>query len=69
MNSFKKLWTALILILTSKGVNAQTAMADVMRENGKIYVVVGVIVIIFALIVIYLVSLDRRLRKVEKEKK
>ena len=41
-------------------------MADAMRSNGKIYVVVAVIVAIFAGIIIYLVRLDRKLTKLEK---
>lgn len=41
-------------------------MADVMRSNGKIYVVVAVIVAIFAGIIIYLIRLDRKLTKLEK---
>ena len=41
-------------------------MADIMRSNGKIYVVIAVIVAIFAGIIIYLVRLDRKLTKLEK---
>lgn len=44
-------------------------MADMLHENGKIYVVVGVIAIIFVGLVVYLVSIDRRLTKMEKEEK
>ena len=42
-------------------------MADVMRQNGKIYVVVAVILTIFAGIIIYLVRLDRKISRLEKE--
>lgn len=42
-------------------------MADTMRSNGKIYVVVAVLCIIFIGIVVYLVSLDRKVSKLEKE--
>jgi len=42
-------------------------MADLLHENGKIYVVVGVIAIIFIGIVVYLITIDRRLTKMEKE--
>lgn len=38
---------------------------DFMRETGKIYVVVGVIVLIFLGIVAYLLRLDRKLTKLE----
>jgi CcmD family protein len=43
-------------------------MADEMRSSGKIYVVIGTIVIVFAGLAIYLFSIDRRLKKIEKEK-
>ena len=44
-------------------------MADVLHENGKIYVVVGVIAIIFVGLIVYLITIDRRLTKIEKEEK
>jgi CcmD family protein len=40
-----------------------------MRSNGKIYVVVGVIAIIFVGLVVYLFTIDRRLSKLEKDQK
>jgi len=43
-------------------------MADAMRENGKIYVVVAVILTIFAGIIIYLIRLERKIARLEKEK-
>lgn len=46
--------------------NNEVEMADVMRSNGKIYVLVGVIVIIFAGITVYLISTDRKISKLEK---
>lgn len=42
-------------------------MADRLREDGKIWVVVGVIALIFAGIVIYLVRLDSKISKLEKK--
>ena len=41
-------------------------MADTMRSNGKIYVVVAIILTIFAGLIIYLVRLDRKISKLEK---
>jgi CcmD family protein len=41
-------------------------MADTMRSNGKIYVVVTVILTIFAGIIIYLIRLDKKMTKLEK---
>ncbi len=43
-------------------------MAETMRSEGKIYVVVGVIAIIFIGLVVYLISLDRRISKMENRK-
>ncbi len=42
-------------------------MADALRSNGKIYVVVICIVIILIGLILYLFSLDKRLKKIEKE--
>lgn len=42
-------------------------MAVGMRANGKIYVVVAVVVTILAGVILYLVSIDRKLRKLEKQ--
>jgi CcmD family protein len=38
-----------------------------MRSAGKIYVVVGVLVIIFLLIIGYLIYLDRKIHKLENQ--
>lgn len=42
-------------------------MADTMRSNGKIYVVLAVILTIFAGIIFYLIRLDRKISKLEKD--
>jgi CcmD family protein len=42
-------------------------MADGLRSSGKIYVVVGVICIIFIGIVAYLINLDNKLSKLKQE--
>jgi len=47
--------------------NDHVEMADTMRSNGKIYVVAAVIITIFLGIIIYLIRLDRKLSKLEKE--
>jgi hypothetical protein len=43
-------------------------MADIMKENGKIYVVIAVMLTILAGLVLYLVRLDRKISKLEKNK-
>ena len=40
-------------------------MADAMQQNGKIYVVVAVLLIIFAGIIIFLINLDKKISKLE----
>ena len=55
-----------LLSLTTLAQNDAVAMADTMRSNGKIYVVVAVIVTIFAGIILYLIRLDRKISKLEK---
>jgi len=45
----------------------QPEMADALRANGKIYVVVLVIVIIISGLLLYLVRLDRKVTRLERE--
>ncbi|MDH5598076.1 MAG: CcmD family protein [Cyclobacteriaceae bacterium] len=60
------LWALLIPFIA--GAQAQgVAMADGLRAEGKIYVVVGIIAIIFIGILIYLISMDRKISRLEKE--
>lgn len=47
----------------------QVEMADTLRSSGKIYVVVAVIVVIFLGILFYMISIDRKISKLEKEHK
>ncbi len=46
----------------------EVEMADVMRSNGKIYVVIAVILTILTGLILYVVRLDRKISKLEKEK-
>ena len=64
----RSLFVILLLILNPLVLLAQPEMADTMRSNGKIYVVVVVLATIFAGIFAYLVYLDRKITKLEKEK-
>jgi len=67
----KKLTLMLMLLLSFATVFAQqngsVEMADALRSSGKIYVVVCTIVIVFLGLAIYLFSIDRRLKKIEKD--
>ncbi|WP_394355503.1 CcmD family protein [Spirosoma validum] len=61
------------LILLSQNLMAQqpvaqgVEMADRLRADGKIWVVVAVIAAVFAGIILYLVRLDSQIGKLEKE--
>ena len=61
------LTTIFLLLITVLAANAQPEMADKLRADGKIYVVVMVLATIFAGIFAYLVMLDRKISKLEKE--
>jgi hypothetical protein len=58
----------LILSIVSYAQSSQPAMADALRKDGKIYVVVLVLATIFAGIIAFLVRLDRKISKLEKNK-
>lgn len=49
--------------------NMAIEMADKLRENGKIFVVVVVIVLLLLGILIYLISLDKKIATLEKQLK
>jgi hypothetical protein len=42
-------------------------MASLMRSNGRIYVVVAVVLLILAGLILYLVRLDKKISKLEKD--
>ena len=68
----KKLTFLLLLLLSYTGVFAQSnlgvTMDNTLQSSGKIYVVVAIIAIIFVGLALYLFSIDRRLKKIEREK-
>ncbi|MGK7395699.1 MAG: CcmD family protein [Candidatus Cyclobacteriaceae bacterium M3_2C_046] len=47
--------------------NDEIEMADLMRSEGKIYVVVAVVVTILAGLILYLFITERKLKRLEKE--
>ncbi|HMJ47224.1 MAG TPA: hypothetical protein VK498_07835 [Ferruginibacter sp.] len=58
---------ALILCLFSIAQEKEPAMADTMRSNGKIYVVVAVCMIILLGLFLYAMTIDRKIKKLENE--
>ena len=68
---FKKIsFLSLFLFSILSAVQAQEKvdMADAMRSNGKIYVVVTVLTVILIGLFIFLISIDRKVSRLEKEK-
>lgn len=64
----KRLSFAFLLLLSATLLQAQgrnVEMADTLRSNGKIYVVVAVVLTIFLGIIFYLIRLDRKIAKLE----
>ncbi|GAB3998609.1 hypothetical protein GCM10028807_46740 [Spirosoma daeguense] len=53
-------------VLAQQPVSDGVEMADKLRADGKIWVVVAVIAAVFAGIILYLIRLDRQVSKMEK---
>lgn len=69
MKNFGKLFF-LLLVLSTQTVSAQSQqpeMADVMRANGKIYVVVAIVTIVLLGLAGYLFTLDRKVTRLENK--
>ena len=59
----------LSIVFTTQGTAQQNnvvEMADVMRSNGKIYVVVAVLATIFIGLMIFLIRIDKKVQKLEE---
>ena len=68
----KKITLLLAWMLVSAACFAQdnkVEMADTMRSNGRIYVLVAVVVTILTGLLLYVWRIDRKISKVEKESK
>lgn len=63
----KNILATLILLVPIAGrAQSDVQMADGMRAEGKIYVVVAIILIVLAGLIFYLFMLDRKVKKLEK---
>lgn len=68
----KRLISLIILLLSVSSAFAQSdapQMADTFRSEGKIYVVVLVLSIVFICLATYLIIIDRKLKKLEDKVK
>jgi hypothetical protein len=70
MHKFTRLILLMISLFTSSISFAQAQqveMADTMRSNGKIYIVVAVCLTILMGLFLYVFSIDRKISNIEKE--
>ncbi len=56
------------MIAVAQSDPSKVQMADSMRSNGKIYVVIAVILTILFGLVLYILRLDKKISRLEKEK-
>lgn len=64
----KRFLATILLILSTTSLFAQETKVEKFFEGSeKIYVVIATIAIVFIGLAIYLVMIDRRLKKIEKE--
>lgn len=67
MNKFNKILALVFFSTIALSASAQEAeMADTMRANGKIYVVVAIVLVILLGLISYLISIDRKVSNLEK---
>ena len=57
----------LTLLLTSPAYSQEVEMADGMRADGKIYVVIAVLLVILIGLIAYLIIIDRKATRLEKK--
>jgi cytochrome c biogenesis protein CcdA len=72
ISSLKKstlLFVATFFCLLATAQDGAVDMADTMRSNGKIYVVVAVCLLILIGLFLYVLSVDRKVSKLEKDLK
>jgi CcmD family protein len=60
------LWTQFIFAQDSSA-NKKPEMADALRADGKIYVVIAVVLIILAGLFLYVANLDRKVSRLEQK--
>jgi cytochrome c biogenesis protein CcdA len=67
MKTLKQTLLLILGLLASNIAFGQVEMADSFRADGKIYVVVAIILIILLGVFVYLFLLDKKIRKLEDQ--
>jgi CcmD family protein len=65
MKKISSFFSALLLVTTTQA--QEVEMADTLRSEGKIYVVVAILLVILVGLVGYLVMIDRKATRLEKK--
>jgi len=65
---FLSLFSLLLVSCIGMAQENKVEMADTMRSNGRIYVVIAVVLTILIGLILYVVRLDRKISNLEKEK-
>jgi hypothetical protein len=58
-----------VLVEANAGAAPPIEMADRLRQDGKIYVVVGCVLVVLAGMIFYLVSIDKKVSRLERQHK
>ena len=66
MKTSKYLLSFFLLCIANLAMAQNAEMADTFRAEGKIYVVVAIVLIVLVGLIIYLFALDRKLTKLER---
>ena len=69
MKKTTKILLGLLLIINPTLFAQDAQMADTMRSEGKIYVVVAIILVIFSGLITFLIFTDRKISKLEERLK
>jgi uncharacterized membrane protein len=72
MNPFKKIIVAIFFAFVATIVNAQDTVVaapenDLMRSHGRIYLVMTIVLVLIAGLLLYLISIDKKISKLENK--
>jgi preprotein translocase subunit SecY len=72
MNQIKKMLLAILLVFMQilafgQDLAVNSESNDLMRSNGKIFLVMTIVVVLMAGLLLYLISIDRKISKLEKK--
>ena len=67
MKKIISLFIFLLISIVMWAKDGDQAMGDTMRSNGRIYVVVAVVVTILIGLILYVLRIDRKISKLEKQ--